>query len=166
MFASAYMGRKRIPSNAFTPGSKKHWKGCARLCRPMYAGANMGHPSREKASLFALVRLAGGSGRGGSRSAFRLRSWLVSGSLISSTLVRSRGAPVRATTCIPRFGGGRGLGGIVRGVETRALEMGTGRRRNQPFHFALANRAFFYIWGRKGLDPFKSMSALFALVFV
>jgi hypothetical protein len=40
------------------------------------------------------------------------------------------------------------------------------RRGNQPFHFALADRAFFFIWGRKGLDSFKSMSALFALEFV
>jgi hypothetical protein len=57
--APAYMGRKRIFSNAFTPRVTRifpfrkglfariaeRWKGCARFFRPMYAGANMGHPS-------------------------------------------------------------------------------------------------------------------------
>jgi hypothetical protein len=60
MFAVAYMGRKRCSSNAFTPCSEgsarttafarkaEALEGAApRLCRPMYATANMGHPSRE-----------------------------------------------------------------------------------------------------------------------
>jgi hypothetical protein len=33
-------------SNAFTRPRKKHWRGFARRFRPMYAWANMGHPSR------------------------------------------------------------------------------------------------------------------------
>jgi hypothetical protein len=59
-------GPKTDSSNAFTPcsrtlalgrsllayGKSVGW-GCARLFRPMYAGANMGHPSREEGSVFA-----------------------------------------------------------------------------------------------------------------
>jgi hypothetical protein len=60
MFATAYMGRKRFFSNAFTlcvtgtqafhnsrfPRLARALEGAApRLFRPMYAGANMGHPS-------------------------------------------------------------------------------------------------------------------------
>jgi hypothetical protein len=62
MFAPAYMGRKRIlqmlslnvagfqPLAAvFFADTAKRWKGLRpRLFRPMYAGANMGHPSREQ----------------------------------------------------------------------------------------------------------------------
>src|ERR1700677_5353985 len=44
--------------------------------------------------------------------------------------------------------------------------MGAGGRGNQPFHLAVADRAFLRIFSRKGLDQFKSMSALFTLVFV
>src|ERR1700722_12437154 len=63
MFAAAYMGRKRCFSNAFTPRTRalarirgvEELEGAApRLFRPTYAKANMGHPSREAASLFPL----------------------------------------------------------------------------------------------------------------
>ena len=40
----------------FCPHSKSVGRGCARLFRPMYAGANMGHPSRG--SLVALLSSA------------------------------------------------------------------------------------------------------------
>ena len=62
MFAPAYMGREWVFSNAFTPctsifalGSSlfarlvEAVEGAApHLFRPMYADANMGHPSREE----------------------------------------------------------------------------------------------------------------------
>jgi hypothetical protein len=44
--------------------------------------------------------------------------------------------------------------------------MRTGWGGNQTLHFALADWTFFFIRGRKGLDSFKAMSALFALVFI
>jgi hypothetical protein len=60
------MGRKRIFSNAFTPRATilalgrslftrvaKAFEGLRRHFRPMYAGANMGHPSREEGLFFA-----------------------------------------------------------------------------------------------------------------
>src|ERR1700752_1344159 len=60
MFAPAYMGRKRVLRmlslhvhgllllTAVSAMSKSVGRGCARHLRPMYAGANMGHPSREE----------------------------------------------------------------------------------------------------------------------
>jgi hypothetical protein len=76
MFAKAYMGRKRIFSNAFTPRASilalgrslhtrvaKTFEGAApwaapRLFQPMYAGANMGHPSREEGLVLRSDRSA------------------------------------------------------------------------------------------------------------
>jgi hypothetical protein len=67
MFALAYMGLKRILqmlslhaqglllwAQFFFARVAEALEGAApRLFRPMYAGANMGHPSRERDSLFA-----------------------------------------------------------------------------------------------------------------
>ncbi len=61
MFAKAYMGRKRIFQMLLVqvvatlavgriplPAKQEPWKGAApHLFRPMYAEANMGHPSSE-----------------------------------------------------------------------------------------------------------------------
>src|SRR5258707_41228 len=60
MFAQAYMGRKRILpmlslhtqgisflAAVFSPHSKSVGRAAPRLFRPMYAWANMGHPSRD-----------------------------------------------------------------------------------------------------------------------
>ena len=35
---------------------REHWKGCARLFQPMYAGANMGHPFRLPSSPMVRAR--------------------------------------------------------------------------------------------------------------
>src|SRR5882762_1453887 len=73
MFAPAYMGRKRILpmlllraqgpfllAADLLPNVLKALKGAApHRPRPMYAQANMGHPSREEASFFASTVRAG-----------------------------------------------------------------------------------------------------------
>src|SRR5579859_5849419 len=44
----------------FAPRSKSAGRGCAHLFRPMYGGANMGHPSREEGfALSSNLRAAG-----------------------------------------------------------------------------------------------------------
>jgi hypothetical protein len=64
MFASAYMGQKRCFSNAFTPHAtylarvvRTLERAAPHLSLPMYAGANMGHPSRGEG--FVVCRLGG-----------------------------------------------------------------------------------------------------------
>jgi hypothetical protein len=57
MFAPGNVGRKRYSSNAFTPwaamlGEAKALKGFAHRFQPTFPGANMGHPSRNKAREF------------------------------------------------------------------------------------------------------------------
>src|ERR1700684_2379584 len=128
----------------------------ARLLLPMERGRSVRNSGW-------LLRFGGGSGRGRRRSAFCLGGW---GFIRRSTLIRGGGATVRAASTVLRLAGSSRLGSVVGGVETRTLEMGPGGGRNQPFHLALADRALLWIFSRKGLDQFKSMSALFALVFV
>jgi hypothetical protein len=42
----------------FQPGRRTRWKGCARLIRPMYTRANMGHPSRVEGLVISSCILA------------------------------------------------------------------------------------------------------------
>src|SRR5271154_6053005 len=95
-----------------------------------------------------LLSLAGGGGWGRSGSALRFCGRLVSRSLIGSALIRGSGAAVSIRAPIAGLGRSGGLGSIVRGVETRTLEVRARRGGNQPYHFTLANRALFFVWGR------------------
>jgi hypothetical protein len=45
---SLYCTRILLLAAVFRQRNKSDGRGCARLFRPMYAGANMGHPSREE----------------------------------------------------------------------------------------------------------------------